>query len=428
MGALPPVWVTPPPRRPAPAHRPAAAASIVSGGLISSTSASRPAGTAITPRRSSRSQAASASQGRPSASPRPRTSGNADRTTSSSSSARCGSACDSISSSTASAAAHESGLPRCVWVSIARSPCPAQARSISSGVAQAGRERQTTGQRLAAHQQVGPHVQRLAHPHRAGAPETGEHLVHHQQGAGPVAGLAQPGQEAGRRLDHAAAPLHRLDHDARDRCVQLRHDAVVLDPGRCQPRPERIAELRPAAGGKRPQPGSVVPPAEPDHDRPPGGQVRRLESQLDRAGPGQLEQHPGQPERRQPRQPLRQPGADVGRVQVAEPVQQQVGLAVDGGHHPRVAVADGGHAEAGAEVGVGAAVGVPDGGALGPLPDDGRFRPVAQRALVPAQRAPQLLPGGRARTGAHRIPARPRTTSRATYPAMLGFSFSRRSE
>ena len=195
---------------------------------------------------------------------------------------------------------------------MATSPWPPQARVHQLRRAQAGRQRQPARQRLAAHQQVGAHALGPAHPHAAGAAEPGEDLVHHQQRAGTVAGRAQLGQEPGRRLHHAAAALHRLDHHAGHPVAQLGHAAVGGQLRGRQPGRERLAELRPAARRQRGQTGAVVAALEAGHQVAAGGQPRRLQRQLDRAGAGQVKQRPGQARAAPPR-PAARPAAPAPR-------------------------------------------------------------------------------------------------------------------
>ena len=67
------------------------------------------------------------------------------------------------------------------------------------------------------------------------------------------------------------------------------------------------------------------------------------------------------------------------RVHVAQAVQQAPGLAPHRGHHARMAVADGGDAEARGEVDVAVAVDVEDVGAARRLPEDGWLGAGARR-------------------------------------------------
>ena len=394
---------------------------MVSGGLSSSTSASIPAGTAITPRSSSRSHARTASHGRPSARPRPRTPAARRAPASPSRAARSGSALvlDHVEHGQRGGAGERAAQVR---VGVDRDLAVAGPGAVHQlGRPQHGGQRQAAAQRLAAHQQVGPHALGLAHPHRAGAAEAGEHLVDHQQRAPAVALVAQRLQPAvGRRDDAARGPASA--RPPRRRRSRRRRAPAPLDQvdGR-QPGLERLAEQRPAADAERAQRRAVVAAAERDQLAAAGRQQRRLQRQLDGAGAGQRPQRAGQAERRDRGQPLGQPDPHRGRVEVAEPVKQ---LRRPGRARPRPRAGWHGRPRRRRTPTTGRG----SGGRR--RPRRGCPPPAATPAAACRDRPAAPRGAASARPGRRSSPAEPagRATSCATYPAMLGFSFRRRIE
>ena len=111
------------------------------------------------------------------------------------------------------------------------------------------------------------------------------------------------------------------------------------------------------------------------HARAPAREQRRLERRLDRVRAGGAEHAArGNAARVAAHERFEQLDLHGGRMHVAEPVQQPLGLRAHRRDDARMRVPHVRDAEAGREIDVAIAVDVPDVGALRALPEDGRGR------------------------------------------------------
>ncbi len=131
------------------------------------------------------------------------------------------------------------------------------------------------------------------------------------------------------------------------------------------------SELFAGGDGERSQGHAVVGGLEGDHSRPAGGAQGGLEGDLDGLGAGDGEEDLRVVDRGDLHQAAGELHPQGMGVDVPKPMEEAAGLLTDGCHDPRMAVPDGGDAEAGGEVYIDIAVDVPDVGALGFFPKDG---------------------------------------------------------
>ncbi len=235
-----------------------------------------------------------------------------------------------------------------------------------------------------------------------GAADARLHLVEEEQRAVLVADLPQLLQVAGRRGEHASLALHRLDHDARDvRAHHRAHRRGVSIGDVCHAR-ERGAEALLILGvpgeGHRAHGPPVKRVVEGDEaialglavDEEPA--ARELEHRLVGLRAGVAEE--GAIEAELLAELVGE--ADVlGVVEIIGSVEEARGLLGDGRGEPRVGVAERGDGDAGAEVEVASALGVPHLAALAAIEDQRRLPVVAEEALLPGGEQGVLI-GGRA--------------------------------
>ncbi len=199
----------------------------------------------------------------------------------------------------------------------------------------------------------------------------------------------QTREEARRGDAHSAAALDGLDDDGAGALgwvslEQATHGSQgIIQPTRLRGprgdacvgvelRGERAAEaLRVAAQRQRPVGEAVVAPFETDDSGAARGERGRLEGSLDGVAAGQAQDHARLAPGTERGEPLEQRDLHVRGVDVAEPVQQLLGLRGDRAHHARVSMADRRDPEAAREVHVDVAVRVFDVRADGRRPDDG---------------------------------------------------------
>ena len=135
---------------------------------------------------------------------------------------------------------------------------------------------------------------------------------------------------------------------------------------------ERRAELRPRGGGEGAQGQAMVARIEGEQASPSGGEQRALPGDLDRVGAGDREVDARIVDRCDAAELAGEGDARRVRGDVAEAVQELRGLAGEGRFDTRVAVADGGGAEAGGEVDEAVAVDIEDVRTARRSPDEGR--------------------------------------------------------
>ena len=161
------------------------------------------------------------------------------------------------------------------------------------------------------------------------------------------------------------------------------------------------AELLPRGDVERPERRAVVGGLEGEDARPAGGAEGGLQGDLDRLGAGDREEDLRLVDRRDLHQPPRELDAQRMGHDVPEGVEEPAGLLAHRLHHPRMAMADRGDAEARGEVYIEVAVDVADVGAPRLLPED-RGLTAGERvdpgSLEPSEGGRQLArarPGGR---------------------------------
>src|SRR5260370_16557920 len=107
----------------------------------------------------------------------------------------------------------------------------------------------------------------------AGAAKAGEHLVENEERARTIASLTERADESRLGDTHPALCLHRLDHDSRNRGIDLVERRFITKcqmahrPRQCA---ERIAESRVSSQRERAHRIAVIRTVERDESRSPG--------------------------------------------------------------------------------------------------------------------------------------------------------------
>jgi hypothetical protein len=224
----------------------------------------------------------------------------------------------------------------------------------------------------------------------------------------PVAELAQPLHELGRRHVEATFTLHRLEQDRGDargldvaleeglqalerllhaHAVQRVRERGVKHVGR-EGAETRLVRIHLAGQRERHERAPVKAAAEGDHSRPAGGGARDLDRVLDRLGPGRHQQGLVRARSRGERvQPLAQGDVRLIAGDLETGVGDAVELRARSLDHARVTVARIEHADAAGEIHETAAGDVPQQRVLGTVDEHGMgHRDAAgDRGLAPGE-------------------------------------------